>query len=116
MTREPGDLPSFVVTRESVGRGVPRRSISVDGRSWRRWQNETCRSDGPRCCEFLLMKSEFPKTAKGGICGAVRRSSPLLPCVLSAALSSPALGQEWLPEIEIGRPKSERQPVRDRRA
>ncbi len=28
MTHEPGDLPSFVVTREGVGRGAPRRSSS----------------------------------------------------------------------------------------
>jgi hypothetical protein len=29
MTREPGDLPSFVVTRESVGRGAPMRPKPV---------------------------------------------------------------------------------------
>ncbi|MBM3640835.1 MAG: TonB-dependent siderophore receptor [Alphaproteobacteria bacterium] len=46
------------------------------------------------------MKSQFPK---GGVCVAVRRNSPIL--VLSAALSSPALGQNVLPVIDIGRPK-----------
>lgn len=29
MTCEPGDLPSIVVTRGSVGRGAPRRSKTV---------------------------------------------------------------------------------------
>ena len=48
MTREPGDLPSFVVTRDSVGRGVLRRSKAGARRIMRGGGMETFRSDGPR--------------------------------------------------------------------
>jgi|UPI0001F87A8D iron complex outermembrane receptor protein len=51
------------------------------------------------------MKSLLPTAAKDGVRGAVRRNSPLLSYVLSAAVSSPALAQETLPVIEIGTPK-----------
>lgn len=51
------------------------------------------------------MNSQFPKAAEGASRDAVRRSSPILLCVLSAVIISPALGQESLPTIEIGKPK-----------
>jgi iron complex outermembrane receptor protein len=51
------------------------------------------------------MKSRVSIAAKVGLCAVERRSSPLLPCVLFTILSSPALGQESLPTIEVGAPK-----------
>jgi iron complex outermembrane receptor protein len=49
------------------------------------------------------MKSQFTTAPEGGVCAAVRRSSPVL--LLSAALSASALGQNALPVIEIGKPQ-----------
>lgn len=51
------------------------------------------------------MKFKFPTARKSGLRVAMRSSAPILPCVLSAALASPAIGQETLPDINIGRPK-----------
>ncbi len=46
MTREPGDLPSVVVTREHIGRGV---LVEVDCRVLR--EEGLVRGDVPRCRE-----------------------------------------------------------------
>jgi hypothetical protein len=45
-TREPGDLPSFVVTRDSVGRGAPMRAKPIV-------VGVALRSNGPRLLRAL---------------------------------------------------------------
>jgi len=106
MTREPGDLPSFVVTRESVGRGAPRRSKTCERASFAlKSRGQTIRSDGPRCCESVQMTSPLSRPAIAGGYNIARVRTSLLTFVFSAALVTPAFAQANLPVIVVGKPK-----------